>query len=267
MAGCRDGGWPRAATAARPCTLVHGQTARECAACGRRRWSTSTSPDFSFPSRQAQRGAGIRDPLLGRPQVWAWRPGRSRMIAAFLVICWRWLPSNRPTSSARGLACTFSRPNRSSNRARTAATAGGPGTARIEAKKPAASAAAGSRRTIPRGASCPIRRGGGPAGERDRNGARVLEPVGRRGGGQWWHALWGEWPVPVTVVRDRAEKYDPIAPADVALARLGDGGARTGDGQLPAYRPPAEPLSAWLGTPPHPGGLRQPGQRWCSPAR
>lgn len=64
-------------------------------------------PDFAFRVARKVKGEGI--PLIHyvAPSVWAWRPGRAKMIAGFLDHLLALLPFEPPYFEAVGLPCTF----------------------------------------------------------------------------------------------------------------------------------------------------------------
>jgi lipid-A-disaccharide synthase len=68
---------------------------------------TIDAPDFSFRVARRLKGKGF--PLIHyvAPTVWAWRPGRARVIAAFLDHVLALLPFEPPFFEAEGLASTF----------------------------------------------------------------------------------------------------------------------------------------------------------------
>lgn len=72
---------------------------------------TIDAPAFVFrvAKRLKRRPKGSMIPLIHyvAPQVWAWKPGRAREIAAFLDHLLALLPFEPPYFEAQGLACTF----------------------------------------------------------------------------------------------------------------------------------------------------------------
>jgi lipid-A-disaccharide synthase len=68
---------------------------------------TIDSPAFGFRVGKRLKGAGIPLVHYVAPTVWAWRPGRARVIARFLDHLLVLLPFEPPWFEKVGLACTF----------------------------------------------------------------------------------------------------------------------------------------------------------------
>lgn len=68
---------------------------------------TIDSPAFAFRVGKKLKGAGIKQVHYVAPTVWAWRPRRARMIAAFLDHLLMIFPFEAPYFEKWGLACTF----------------------------------------------------------------------------------------------------------------------------------------------------------------
>ena len=68
---------------------------------------TIDSPAFAFRVGRKLKGAGIPHVHYVAPSVWAWRPGRARMIAGFLDHLLTIFPFEEPYFAKWGLASTF----------------------------------------------------------------------------------------------------------------------------------------------------------------
>ncbi len=68
---------------------------------------TIDSPAFAFRVGRKLKGSGIPHVHYVAPTVWAWRPGRARMIAGFLEHLLTIFPFEEPYFSKWGLASTF----------------------------------------------------------------------------------------------------------------------------------------------------------------
>lgn len=180
---------------------------------------TIDAPAFNF--RVGKRLAGRSFPLIHyvAPQVWAWRPGRARVIARFLDHLIVLLPFEPAYFQREGLPCTFvGHPILESG----ADHGDGPGFRQrhgIPAESRLLAILPGSRRSeITRlldgfGATAALLAA-------DRPDLQVAVPtVGAT------HARVAEavraWPVPVHLVEGDREKYDAFAAADAALAASG----------------------------------------------
>jgi len=206
---------------------------------------TIDAPDFCFRLARRLRGAGI--PLIHyvAPSVWAWRPGRARKIAGFLDHLLALLPFEPPFFEREGLPCTFvGHPVVESG-----ADGGDGGRFRarhgIAAGVPVVCALPGSRlsetsRLLPVFAETLARlRASHPD-------VRAVVPVIGAVADEVAGAA-ADWPAPTTVVRERADKIDAFAAADVALAASGTVALELAMAELPAviaYR--VSPLTAWL---------------------
>ena len=220
-----------------------GETARVARALDIDALVTIDSPGFNF--RLARRLAGAGIPLVHyvAPQVWAWRPGRARRIAAFLDQLLALLPFEPPYFEAVGLPCTY-------------------------VGHPAIEAGAGdgpsfrARHGIPPEARLLLVLPGSRAMEVSRHLPLFGETLGRLARGiAGLHAATATvagvarevrraaatWPVPATVIEGEGEKHDAFAAADGALAVSGTVVlelALAGVPTVVAYR--ANVLSGWL---------------------
>lgn len=222
-----------------------GETAREVRRLRPAAVVTIDSPDFCFRLAKRLRGTGV--PLIHyvAPSVWAWRPGRARKIAGFLDHLLALLPFEPPFFEREGLACTFvGHPVVESGADQ------GDGVAfrarhGIPAEAPLICVLPGSRRSETSRLLPVFART--VAGLRERRPAlRAVVPVIGAVADEVAGAV-ADWPVPTTVVRERAEKYDAFAAAAVALAASGTVALELAMADLPAviaYR--LSPPSAWL---------------------
>lgn len=221
------------------------ETAREARRLRPAAVVTIDAPDFCFRLAKRLRRDGI--PLIHyvAPSVWAWRPGRARKIAAFLDHLLALLPFEPPYFEREGLPCTFvGHPvvesgadlgdgrrfrERHGIAAETTVICVLPGSRRSETSRllPVfAEAVAGLRATRP-------------------DLVAVVPVIGAMAG-EVARAV-ADWPVPATVVHERADKIDAFAAADVALAASGTVALELAMAETPAviaYR--VSPLTAWL---------------------
>lgn len=182
---------------------------------------TIDAPDFSFrvARRVKRRDPGI--PLIHyvAPQVWAWRPGRARMLAGFLDHLLALFPFEPPLFEAVGLGCSFVGHSvietgvQDGDGARFRTRHG------IATDRPLVVMLPGSRhgelrRLLPvfgETVSALARRPGGIAvAVPTLPGVRPIVATAV-----------ASWPVPVTLVDDVAGKFDAFAAGDVALAASG----------------------------------------------
>lgn len=180
---------------------------------------TIDSPDFSFRVAARLRGRGIRLIHYVAPTVWAWKPGRSRKIAAFLDHLLALLPFEPPMFREAGLPCTFvGHPVVESGADR----GDGPGFRRRHGIAPDApvicvlpgSRASETSRLLPVfGETVALLK-------QSRPGLRVLVPTVPAVAGPVERAAAG-WSVPAVVIAGTAEKYDAFAAANAALAASG----------------------------------------------
>lgn len=206
---------------------------------------TIDAPDFCFRLAKRLHGGGI--PLIHyvAPSVWAWRPGRARKIAGFLNHLLALLPFEPPYFEREGLACTFvGHPVVESG-----ADLGDGRNFRerygIAAEAPLVCVLPGSRRSetsrlLPVFAQA-------VAGLRvTRPDLVAVVPVIGAVADEVARAV-ADWPVPATVVHERADKIDAFAAADVALAASGTVALELAMAETPsviAYR--VSPFTAWL---------------------
>lgn len=220
-----------------------GETVRAARALDIDALVTIDSPGFNF--RLARRLAGAGIPLVHyvAPQVWAWRPGRARRIAAFLDHLLVLLPFEPPYFDAVGLPCTYV-----GHPAIEAATGDGP--------------AFRARHGIPPDARLLLVLPGSRAMEVSRHLPLFGETLSRMATGiAGLHAVTvtvpgvarevrhgaATWPVPAIVIEGEDEKHDAFAAANGALAVSGTVVlelALAGVPTVVAYR--ANPLSGWL---------------------
>lgn len=206
---------------------------------------TIDAPDFCFRLAKRLRGAGI--PLIHyvAPSVWAWRPGRARKIAAFLDHLMALLPFEPPYFEREGLACTFV-----GHPVVESGADGGDGRRfrerhGIAPGAPLVCVLPGSRRSetarlLPVFAQALARL------RATRPDLVAVVPVIGAVAGEVARAV-TDWPVPATVVHERADKIDAFAAADVALAASGTVALELAMAETPAviaYR--VNPLTAWL---------------------
>ena len=180
---------------------------------------TIDSPDFSFRVAARLKGRGIRLIHYVAPTVWAWKPGRSRKIAAFLDHLLALLPFEPPLFRAAGLPCTFV----GHAVVESGADRGdGPGFRRrhgIPADAPVICVLPGSRsseisRLLPVfGETLAILKRSWP-------GLQVLVPTVPAVAEPVKTAAAG-WNVPAVVISGTTEKYDAFAAANAALAASG----------------------------------------------
>jgi lipid-A-disaccharide synthase len=222
-----------------------GETARAARSLRPSALVTIDSPGFNF--RLAGRLAGSGIPLIHyvAPQVWAWRPGRARRIAAFLDHLLALLPFEPPYFEAVGLPCTYV-----GHPAIEAGADRGDGPAfrarhGIAAEATVLLVLAGSR-------GMEVSRHLSLFGEAlNRLAPRIadLHVVSATVPGVAEHVRQAAaaWPVPTLVVEGEGEKYDAFAAADGALAVSGTVVLELALARVPtvvAYR--ANPVSGWL---------------------
>ena len=198
---------------------------------------TIDAPAFNF--RLARRLRGCAAPIVHyvAPQVWAWGAGRAARIAPFLDHLMALLPFEPPLFHAVGLPCTFvGHPVVESgadagNGARFRARHG------IGRGDPVLAILPGSRRSETSRLLPPFT-GALAQLATDVPGLRAVVPVVPDLAEEVAAAA-ARWPVPATVVRDAATKYDALAAADAALAASGTASlelALAGVPMVTAYR-------------------------------
>ena len=182
---------------------------------------TIDSSGFTWRVAQRLRRAGARVPLIHyvAPMVWAWRAGRARRMARWYDHLMVLLPFEPPYFTAVGLSCNYvGHPVVESGADR----GDGPGFRRrhgIAPEAPLLIVLPGSRAGEV-GRLLPI------FGEAVRllaarhPGLRVVLPTTETTAAAVEAAVKG-WPLPVTVLRGPAEKYDAFAAGTVALAASG----------------------------------------------
>ncbi len=207
---------------------------------------TIDAPDFSFRVAKQLRLTGI--PLIHyvAPTVWAWRPGRARKIATFLDHLLALLPFEPPYFEAVGLPCDFV------------------GHPVVESDLDKGDGEAfRARHGLARGAPVLCVLPGSRGSETDRLLPVFAETLSRLAPGHpglsavvptvetvadHVEAAVQDWPVPVRVIRDRAEKAGAFAASDAALAASGTVSLELAMAGVPtviAYK--VNPLSAWIG--------------------
>lgn len=206
---------------------------------------TIDAPDFSFRVARRLKGKGF--PLIHyvAPTVWAWRPGRARVIAAFLDHVLALLPFEPPFFEAEGLASTFvGHPVVESD-----ADKGDGGAFRrrrgIAGDDPVVCVLPGSRRGET-ARLLPVF--GATLGhlKRARPRLRAVVPTVAGVAGDVSRVV-AKWPVPALVIDGESEKFDGFAASDAALAASGTVALELALARVPtviAYR--VNPLTAWL---------------------
>ncbi len=193
---------------------------------------TIDSPNFSLEVAKRVAGEGIPLVHYVAPSVWAWKPWRARRMAAYLDRLMTLLPFEPPYFERHGLTSTF---------------VGHPA---VEAAGVGADPAAFRRRlgipdTAPLVCVLPGSRGGEVrrllpvfASTLGRLAARfpglqaLVPTVPTVADAVAGHAP--GWPVPATVLREPAAKYDAFAAADVAMAASGTVAVELAVAGLPA---------------------------------
>ncbi len=204
---------------------------------------TIDSPEFSFGVGKRLKGAGI--PLIHcvAPQVWAWRSHRARMMSRFLDHLLVLLPFEPPYFEAVGLGCTFiGHPVVESGADKGAGPEfrgrhGIPGDAPVLCILPGSRHSETSRlvpvfvETLRRLArDFPRLHGVAPT-------VSAVET----------DVASADWPIPITLVKGEAEKYNAFAASSAALAASGTVALELAMAGLPmvvAYK--LMPLSAWI---------------------
>jgi len=206
---------------------------------------TIDSPDFNFRLAKRLRNAGIPLVHFVAPSVWAWRPGRARVIARRIDHLLALLPFEPPYFEREGLACTFvGHPVVESGADRGDGAAfrrrhGIADDASLLCLLPGSRASETSR-LLPVFAETAARLAAG------RPDLRFVVPLAPSVDDAVKRSV-ADWAVPVVVVEDVAEKYDAFAAATAALAASGTVAlelAMAGTPAVIAYR--MSPPTAWL---------------------
>ena len=182
---------------------------------------TIDSSGFTWRVAHGLRRCGARVPLIHyvAPMVWAWRAGRARRMARWYDHLMALLPFEPPYFTAVGLSCSYvGHPVVESGADR------GDGAAfrrrhGIAPDRKLVVLLPGSRRGEV-GRLLPVFKGAVELLAASDPRLAVVLPTTDTVQAQVSAAV-AQWPVPVTVLRGRAEKYDAFAAGDVALAASG----------------------------------------------
>jgi lipid-A-disaccharide synthase len=195
---------------------------------------TIDSSGFTWRVAQRLRRRGETLPLIHyvAPMVWAWRGGRARRMARWYDHLMALLPFEPPYFTAVGLSCSYvGHPVVESG-----ADKGDGAEFRrrhgIAPEAPLLTVLPGSRRGEV-GRLLPVFAGAVALLAKTRTGLRVVVPTTDTVADMVSAGV-ADWPVPTTVVRGTADKYDAFAASDAALAASGTVALELAMARLPA---------------------------------
>lgn len=198
---------------------------------------TIDAPDFGL--RVAKRLAGQGIPLVHyvAPSVWAWKPGRAKMMASYLDHVMTLLPFEPPYFTKHGLAATFTGHPVLESGAGTGDGKGFRARHQISADAAVLCLLPGSRIGEVRRLMPIFKEVMAALGSSHPGLVTVMPTVDHVAG--FLRAEINHWPAPPLIVTGEAEKFDAFAASDAALAASGTVGlelAAAGVPHVVAYR-------------------------------